>query len=69
MGEVLDLEIHVVRMGNSSFDFAYRLTGADGRTVAEAKTTQVSYDWKTRRKAPLTPERRRQIESFEARPQ
>jgi acyl-CoA thioester hydrolase len=69
MGEVLDIEIHVARMGASSFDFAYRVTGADGRVVAEAKTTQVCYDWKSRRKAPLSEERRRQIESFEARPQ
>lgn len=69
MEEVLDIEIHVARMGTSSFDFAYRVTGADGRVVAEAKTTQVCYDWKSRRKAPLSEERRRQIESFEARPQ
>jgi acyl-CoA thioester hydrolase len=69
MGEVLGIEIHVTRMGTSSFDFTYRVTGADGRLVADAKTTQVCYDWKARGKAPLSQERRRQIESFEARPQ
>ena len=69
MGEVLEVEIHVSRMGNSSFDFSYRVTGADGRLVAEAMTTQVGYDWRARRKVPLSAERRREIEAFEAGPQ
>ncbi|MGE5414153.1 MAG: acyl-CoA thioesterase [Syntrophomonadaceae bacterium] len=66
MGDVLEIEIHVTRMGTSSFDFAYRLTGPDGRLVAEAKTTQVCYDWETRASKPLSDERRREIEAFEA---
>jgi acyl-CoA thioester hydrolase len=66
MGEVLALDVRVSRLGNSSFDFSYRLTGADGRIVAEAKTTQVCYDWERRASKPLTDERRRQIERFEA---
>ena len=69
MGEVLEIDIHVSRMGRSSFDFSYRVTAADGRLVAEATTTQVSFDWRARRKAPLSPERRREIEAFEAGPQ
>jgi acyl-CoA thioester hydrolase len=66
MGEVLDLEIRVSRMGQSSFDFSYRLSGKDGRLVAEAKTTQVCYDWATRASKPLSVERRAEIERFEA---
>ena len=66
MGDVLDVEIHVSRMGNSSFDFSYRVTGADGRLIAEATTTQVCYDWHTRRKTTLSDARRREIEAFEA---
>jgi acyl-CoA thioester hydrolase len=69
MGEVLEVEIHVSRMGRSSFDFSYRVTGADGRLVAEATTTQVSYDWRSKRKVLLSEERRREIEAFEAGPQ
>ena len=69
MGEVLEIDIHVSRMGRSSFDFSYRVTAADGRLVAEATTTQVSFDWRTRRKALLSPERRLEIEAFEAGPQ
>jgi acyl-CoA thioester hydrolase len=66
MGEVLALEVHVSRMGNSSFDFSYRITGPDGRLVVEAKTTQVCYDWAGRAAKPLSAERRREIERFEA---
>ncbi len=69
MGEVLEIEIHVSRMGTSSFDFAYRVTGADGRLVAEATTIQVCFDWRSKRKTPLSAERRREIEAFEAGPQ
>jgi acyl-CoA thioesterase FadM len=69
MGEVLEIDIRVSRMGNSSFDFAYRITGEGGRLVAEATTTQVCFDWRARRKMPLSAERRREIEAFEAGPQ
>jgi acyl-CoA thioester hydrolase len=67
MGEVLEIEIHVSRMGASSFDFAYvvRRANGSGDLVAEAKTTQVAFDWKSRAKKPLSEERRRQIEAFE----
>ena len=67
MGETLMIDVRVSRMGNSSFDFSYAVRGGDGRLVAEAKTTQVSFDWSTRSKKPLTEERRREIEAFEAR--
>jgi acyl-CoA thioester hydrolase len=65
MGDVLDVEIRVSRMGNSFFDFAYRITAADGRIVAEAKTTQVCWDWRSNTKSSLTAERRGEIERFE----
>ena len=65
MGEELEIEIHVSRMGNSSFDFSYVVRGPEGRLVAEAKTTQVCYDWRARRKVPLGEDRRREIEVFE----
>ena len=66
MGETLMIDVRVSRMGNSSFDFSYAVRGGDGRLVAEAKTTQVSFDWSTRSKKPLPEERRREIEAFEA---
>jgi acyl-CoA thioester hydrolase len=67
MGEVLEIEIHVTRMGASSFDFSYVVRRDGGELVAEAMTTQVSFDWKSRSKKPLSEERRKQIEAFERR--
>ena len=66
MGEALEIDVRVSRMGNSSFDFSYAVRGGDGRLVAEAKTTQVCFDWGQRSKKPLSAERRREIEAFEA---
>jgi len=66
MGDVLEIEIHVSRLGRSSFDFSYRVTGSGGALLAEAKTTQVCYDWETRASKPLSEERRREIEAFES---
>jgi len=66
MGELLEIDVRVSRMGNSSFDFSYAVRGGDGRLVAEAKTTQVCFDWGERSKKPLSDERRREIEAFEA---
>ena len=66
MGETLMIDVRVSRMGNSSFDFSYAVRGGDGRLVAEAKTTQVSFDWSARTKKALSEERRREIEAFEA---
>jgi acyl-CoA thioester hydrolase len=65
MGDVLEVEIRVSRMGTSSFDFSYRITGGGGRLLAEAKTTQVCWDWRTNEKTTLSPERREEIERFE----
>ncbi|MFY9551088.1 MAG: thioesterase family protein [Thermoanaerobaculia bacterium] len=67
MGDVLEVEIRVSRMGTSSFDFSYRITGGGGRLLAEAKTTQVCWDWRTGKKTTLSPERRGEIERFEER--
>lgn len=66
LGEILALDVHVSRMGNSSFDFSYRLTAPDGRLVAEARTTQVCYDWEKDASKPLSAQRRGEIERFEA---
>jgi len=68
LGEVLALDVRVSRMGDSSFDFSYRLTGPDGRLVAEAKTTQVCFDWDRNTPKPLSDARRCEIERFETAP-
>lgn len=65
MGEILTIDIRVPRLGRTSFDFVYRVTGSDGRLVAEARTVQVLYDWEARAPKPVTDELRRRIAEFE----
>ena len=53
--DLVRMELHCTKIGNSSFELAYRvLRGADGAVFAEAKTVQVMLDFKTGRPAPLT---------------
>jgi acyl-CoA thioester hydrolase len=66
MGDLIEIEIHVSRMGRASFEFSYRMIGKGEALLAEAKTTQVCYDWDARSSKPLSHERRREIEAFEA---
>jgi len=57
--DLVRMELHCTKVGNSSFDLAYRvLRGADGAVFAEAKTVQVMLDFETGRPAPLTSEAR-----------
>ena len=65
MGEVLEIEVRILRIGRTSFDFVYRVTGPGGRLVAEARTVQVLYDWEKRAPKPVTDELRRRIAEFE----
>ena len=57
LGDTLNIELSVGEVGRSSFEFIYRIVRAhDTRLVAEARTTQVSFDFIRNRPA-RTPER------------
>jgi acyl-CoA thioester hydrolase len=46
LGDTLHIGLQVGRIGNSAFDFLYRLLRAgDGQLIAEAKTVQVCFDF------------------------
>jgi acyl-CoA thioester hydrolase len=46
LGEALDVRLSVEAIGRTSFRYAYEIVSAeDGRTIAEAKTVQVVYDY------------------------
>jgi acyl-CoA thioester hydrolase len=64
MLETVELRCTPVRIGRSSWDLAYegRVKG-DGRLVVEGTSTQVQYDYATRKSAPLPPEWRAQLEA------
>jgi acyl-CoA thioester hydrolase len=55
-------EIWVSRIGTSSFEFSYKLYN-DKHIFALAKTTQVSYDYKSRTKIPIPTNMKNILES------
>ncbi len=65
LGERVTVRIRVSSLGRSSFVFNYRLEGEDGRLAAEARTTQVCYDYDQERAIPLSQPWRQAIAAFE----
>ncbi|HJW73399.1 MAG TPA: thioesterase family protein [Geothrix sp.] len=58
------VELTCTKVGNTSFDLAYRLTkGPGGNVFAEGKTIQVMLDFATHRPKPLSPAIRAWIEA------
>ena len=45
LSENLIVGLGVTRLGNKSFDLAYRIEAENGRLIATAHTTQVTYDY------------------------
>lgn len=44
-GDLLDVRLTVARVGRTSFHYEYEIVDQAGRTVIEAKTVQVMYDY------------------------
>jgi acyl-CoA thioester hydrolase len=66
VSEVLEAGIRLAWIGNRSFSFAYRIwEKTSGRTVTEASTVQVCYDYGAKNTMPMPEELRRAFESFE----
>ena len=65
LGERVTIRVRISDLGRSSFVFHYRMEGCDGRLVAEARTTQVRYDYQEERSVALSDEWRRIITAFE----
>jgi len=69
VNEVLEAGIRLAWIGDRSFSFAYRIREkTTGRTVVEASTVQVCYDYAAKRTIPMPEGLRRSLESFEGRP-
>jgi acyl-CoA thioester hydrolase len=66
LGEVLDVGARVSRIGTKSFDLDHEVRGPDGRLVAVASTTLVTFDYRSDRTMPVPDLWRERIESFEA---
>ena len=63
MSDDVRVAIQCTRIGNTSFDLAYRVfRGQDGTQLAEARTVQVMLDFGTHRPAPISEETRAWLE-------
>ena len=68
MHETLELCIRCSFVGTRSFGFDYRIREAtSARTVVEARTVQVFYDYDRKVTQPCPPEMRTRLEAFEGR--
>lgn len=68
MNEVLEAGIRLEWIGTKSFAFVYRIwEKSSGRTVVEATTVQVCYDYAAKRTMPVPDDLRRRAEVFEGR--
>jgi acyl-CoA thioester hydrolase len=65
LGERVTVRIRASELGRSSFIFEYRVEGEDGRLAAEARTTQVCYDYDDRHPVSIPDEWREAIVDFE----
>lgn len=67
-GETLDIAVWVPKVGNKSFEFAYRLTERQsGREVATGRSIQVMYDYERQATLPVPDVLRERIAAFDAR--
>jgi acyl-CoA thioester hydrolase len=53
-GDVLTVHLGVAAIGRTSFTYEYEITDAAGRTVANARTVIVRYDYSTSRPVPIS---------------
>ena len=68
VNEVLEVGIRLEWVGTKSFGFTYEIRErTTGRTVAEATTVQVCYDYATRTTMPVPRDLRRALEALEGR--
>ena len=55
-GDVLDIRIGLERIGRTSFTYVYEIVDQQGRTVANARTVQVMYDYASAKAVPISAE-------------
>lgn len=68
VNEVLEVGIRLAWIGTRSFGFGYEIwEKTTGRTVVEATTVQVCYDYAARCTLPVPDDLRRRAEAFEGR--
>jgi acyl-CoA thioester hydrolase len=66
-GETLEIGARTSRIGTKSFDLEHEIRGGDGRLVAAAATTLVTFDYREDTTMPVPDLWRERIEAYEAR--
>ena len=61
-GEILEIRLRVASIGRTSFRYEYEMVDQHARSVLEAKTVQVMYDYAEARPVPIPPEIRAALE-------
>ena len=67
LGETLEIGARTSRIGTKSFDLDHEIRGPDGRLVAAAATTLVTFDYRGDSTMPVPELWRERIEAYEAR--
>jgi acyl-CoA thioester hydrolase len=65
LGENIIIGLGVTRLGNKSFDLAYRIEAENGRHIATAHTTQVTYDYTNQQTIPMPDRLRQRVHEFQ----
>ena len=65
LGENLIVGLGVTRLGNKSFDLAYRIEAENGRHIATAHTTQVTFDYATQQTITIPDRLRQRVHDFQ----
>jgi len=65
-GETLEIRLAVADIGRSSFQYVYEIVDEQGRTVLNAKTVQVMYDYAAEAPVPIPENIRRLLEIHKA---
>jgi len=61
----LDVGLCVSRIGSKSFDMEFEITDQAGEVMAEGRTVQVGYDYKSSRAVEMQGDVRKKIEEYE----
>lgn len=64
VGDVLEIQVVVESVGNTSFTFAYKIFNHKKELVGTGKTVHVTMDKKTSQKIPLPPTMREKIQAL-----
>ncbi len=64
VGDLIEIQVTVEKVGNTSFTFAYKLLNAKQQLVGTARTVHVTMDKATKKKIPLPKEMRVKIDDL-----